>query len=208
MSVSLQPHGLQHARLPCPSAIPRACSSSCPLSQWCHPAISSPVIPLSSHLQSFPASGSKLVITLLPRSKCRLMSRLQSPSLVIWETKKINKVCHCSHCFPIYLPWSDGMTFFFFFGMLSFKLAFWLSSFTFIKRLLSPSSLSAIRMVSSAYLRLLIFLPAILIPVCALSSQAFHNMYSAYKLNKLGDKYRFDVLLSQFWTNLLLHIQV
>ena len=47
---------------------------------------------------------SRLVITLLPRSKCRLMSRLQSPSLVIWETKKINKVCHCSHCFPIYLP--------------------------------------------------------------------------------------------------------
>ena len=108
MSVSLQPHGLQHARLPCPLAIPGVCSSSCPLSQWCHPAVSSSVIPLSSHLQSFPASGSRLVIDFLPRSKCLLISLLQSPSSVIWETKKINKVCHYSHLFPIYLPWSDG----------------------------------------------------------------------------------------------------
>src|SRR5574342_421850 len=71
--------------------------------------------------------------------------------------------------------------------MLSFKPTFSLSSFTFIKRLLSSSSLSAIRVVSSAYLRLLIFLPAILIPACASSSAAFHMMYSAYKLNKQGD---------------------
>ena len=68
-----------------------------------------------------------------------------------------------------------------------FKPAFSLSSFIFIKRLFSFSSLSAIRMVSSAYLRLLIFLPAILIPACASSSPAFHMMYSAYKLNKQGD---------------------
>ena len=54
----LQPHGLQHTRLPCPSPSPRACSNSCPLSQWCHPTISSSVIPFSSCLQSFPASGS------------------------------------------------------------------------------------------------------------------------------------------------------
>ena len=70
--------------------------------------------------------------------------------------------------------------------MLSFKPTFSLSSFTFIKRLFS-SSLSAIRVVSSAYLRLLIFLPAILIPARASSSPAFHLMYSAYKLNKQGD---------------------
>ena len=61
------------------------------------------------------------------------------------------------------------------------------SSFTFIKRLLSSSSFSIIRMVSSAYLRLLIFLPAILIPACASSSPVFLMMYSVYKLNKQGD---------------------
>ena len=57
MSDSLWPHGLQHARLPCPST-PRACSNSCPLSPWCHPTVSSSVIPFSSCLQSLPASGS------------------------------------------------------------------------------------------------------------------------------------------------------
>ena len=55
---SLRPHGLQHARLPCPSPTPGAFSNSCPSSQWCHPTISSSVIPFSSHLRSFPASGS------------------------------------------------------------------------------------------------------------------------------------------------------
>ena len=58
MSDSLQPHGLQHSRLSCPSPTPRACSESCPLSRWCHPTISSSVVPFSSCLQSFPASGS------------------------------------------------------------------------------------------------------------------------------------------------------
>ena len=53
----LWPHGLQHARLPCPSPTPGACSNSCPLSRWCHPIISFSVIPFSSCLQSFPASG-------------------------------------------------------------------------------------------------------------------------------------------------------
>ena len=52
------PHGLQHARLPCPFSIPGACSNSCPSSRWCHPTISSSVVPFSSCLQSFPASGS------------------------------------------------------------------------------------------------------------------------------------------------------
>ena len=58
MSNSLRPHGLQHARLPCPSPTSRAYSNSCPLSFWCHPTISSSVDPISSHLQSFPVSGS------------------------------------------------------------------------------------------------------------------------------------------------------
>ena len=194
MSDSLWSHGLQHARLPCPSPAPRAYSNSCPSSRWCHPTISSSAIPFSSSLQSFPASGSfqisqlvtsggqsieasasvlpmniqdwfplgltgkcllqqhsskasilqhsafftvqllhldlttgktiamtrlisvskiislffnmlsRLVIAFLPRSKCLLISWLQSPSAVILKPKKI--VCHCFHCFPIYLPWS------------------------------------------------------------------------------------------------------
>ena len=58
MSDSLRPHGLQHARPPCSSSTSRVYSDSCPLSQWCHPTISSSVVPFSSHLQSFPASGS------------------------------------------------------------------------------------------------------------------------------------------------------
>ena len=58
VSESLQPHRLQHTRCPCPSPTPRACSNSCPLSWWCHPTISFSVVPFSSCLQSFPASGS------------------------------------------------------------------------------------------------------------------------------------------------------
>ena len=58
VSNSLWPHGLQHARPPCPSSTPRACSNLSPFSQWCHPTISSSVIPFSSCIQSFPASGS------------------------------------------------------------------------------------------------------------------------------------------------------
>ena len=60
-SHSLQPHGQQHARPPCPSPTSGVYSNSCPLSQWCHPNISSTVIPSSSHLQSFPASRSFLM---------------------------------------------------------------------------------------------------------------------------------------------------
>ena len=58
VSGSLRPHGLQHTRIPCPSPSPQVCSNSCPLNQWCHPIISSSVVPFSSYLQSFPASGS------------------------------------------------------------------------------------------------------------------------------------------------------
>ena len=191
-----------------------------------------------------------------------------------------NKVCHCFHCFPIYLPWSDA-TRCRDLGFVSFKPAFSLSSFTFgtsllaemvkasaynvvdlgsipgsgrspgegngnplqypclenpmdrgawwttlhavaesdtteplhftsftfIKRLFSASSLSAIRVVSSAYLKLLILLLAILVPSCASSSPAILIMYSAYKLNKQGDNICLDVLVSQFGTSLLFHVQ-
>ena len=55
---TLWPHGLQHSRPPCPLPTPRACSNSYPLNRWCHPTISSSVIPFSSHLQSFPTSRS------------------------------------------------------------------------------------------------------------------------------------------------------
>ena len=58
MSDSLRPHGLLHSRLPCASPIPGVYSNSCPLSRWCHPTILSSVVPFSSCLQSFPASGS------------------------------------------------------------------------------------------------------------------------------------------------------
>ena len=99
-----------------------------------------------------------------------------------------NKVSYCFHCFPIFCHEVIGQdALILVFWMLSFKPTFSLSSFTFIKRLFSYSSLSAIRVVSSAYLRLLIFLPAILILACASFSPAFLMMYSAYKLNKQGD---------------------
>ena len=99
-----------------------------------------------------------------------------------------NKVSHCFHSFPIYLPWSEGLdAMILVFWMLSFKPTFSLSFFTFIKRLFSSSSLSAIRVVSSAYLRLLISLPAILISACTSSSPAFLMMYSACKLNRQGN---------------------
>ena len=94
--------------------------------------------------------------------------------------------------FPLFphlsaMKWEGPDTMILVFWMLSFKPSFSLSSFTFFKRLFSSFSLSAIRVVSSAYLGLLIFLPAILIPACASSScLAFHMMYSAYKLNKQG----------------------
>jgi len=99
-----------------------------------------------------------------------------------------NKVCHCFHCLPIYLSWSDGTRCH---GLCFLSAEFLASFFTllfhFIKRLFSCSSLSSIRVVSSAYLRLLIFLPANLSAAWASSRLAFCMMYSAYKLKKQGD---------------------
>ena len=284
MSDSLWLHGLQHTRPPCLSPTPGVYSNSCPLSRWCNLAISSSVVPFSSHLQSFPASGSflctrwptygsfsfsinpsneysgliyfridrldllviqgapksllqhqssktsilqhsaffivqfshpymtigktialtrwtfvgkvisllfimlsRLVIAFLPRNKCLLISWLQSPSAVIWGPKKRKSVT-VSICSSIYFPCSNGTGWHdLVFWMSNFQPAFSLSSFIFIKRLFSSFSLSAIRVVSYAYMRLLLFLPVILIPTCALSTLAFHMMYSAYRLSKQGD---------------------
>ena len=287
MSDSLWPHGLQHARPPCPSPSPRACLNSCPLSQWCHSTILSSVVTFSSCLQSFPASGSfpmswlfisggqsigasasasvllmiiqdwfpigltgfislqskrlsrvfsntivqkhkffgthflygstltsiydywktialtrwtfvgkvmsllfnmlsRLVIAFLPRSKRLLISWLQSPSTEILEPKKMNSLTVSIVSPSIFHEVMGPDAMIFIFWMFSFEPAFSLSSFTFIKKLFS-SLLSAVRVVSSAYLRLLIFLLAIFIPACASSSLAFRMVYSAYNLNKQGE---------------------
>ena len=129
---------------------------------------------------------SRFVIPFLPRTKRLLISCLQSPSAVILEPRKIKSLCF--HCFPIYLPWSDGtrchdLSFL----NVEFKPAFSLSSFTFIKRLFSFYLLTSLRVVSSAYLKLLIFLPSILILACTSSSLAFPMIYLAYKLNNQDD---------------------
>ena len=139
--------------------------------------------------------------TFLPRSKCLLLSWLQSPSTVILEPKKIKSVNKIKfYFFSIYLQWSDGTRCHdFSFWMLSFKSAFSLSSFTSINRLFSYSLLSAIRVVSSAYLRLLMFLLAILIPACDSFSLAFCMMYSAQKLNTQDDNIWLWYTLFPIW---------
>ena len=121
---------------------------------------------------------SRLVITFLPRSKRLLISWLQSPSAVTvtLEPPKI-KLATVSPSIFHEVMGPDAMILVYW--MVSFKPTFSLSSFTLIKRLFSSSSLSAIRVVSSAYLRLLRFLPEILIPACASPSPAFLMMYSA-----------------------------
>ena len=127
---------------------------------------------------------SRLVIAFLPRSKHLLVSWLQLPSAVILEPKKIKSVTvsivSASICHEV--MGSDAVIFVFW--MLTFKPTFH-SPLSLLSK--GSSSLSAIRVVSSVYLRLLIFLPAILIPTCALSSSVFPMMYSACKLNMQGD---------------------
>ena len=131
---------------------------------------------------------SRFVIAYFPGNKHLLISWQSSQSAVVLEVKKIKSVTISTFSPSMWwdwVPWSYD------FWMLSFKPAFSLSSLTVIKRLLSSSSLSAIRVVSSAYLRLLLFLLAILIPACDTSSWTCHirchMMYSPQKLNKQGD---------------------
>ena len=98
------------------------------------------------------------------------------------------EICYCFLLFHFYLPWVMGLdAIVLVFLILSFKPAFSLSSFTLIKRLFSSSLLSAIKVVSSTYLRLLMFLLAILSPARYSSSLAFIMMCSVYMLNKQGD---------------------
>ena len=128
---------------------------------------------------------SRLVTAFLPRSKCLFISRLQLPSAVILEPPKTKSLTVStvspSICHEVMGP--DAMILVFW--MLSLSQTFHYP-FTFINKLFS-SSLSTLRVVSSAYLRLLIFLLAILIPAYASSSSVFLMMYSAYKLNEQGD---------------------
>jgi len=130
---------------------------------------------------------SRLVIAFLPRRKHLLISWLQSTSAVILEPRKIKSltvsIISPSICHEVMGPNALILVF----SMLRFKPAFSFPSFTLIKRLLSSSSLSAIRVVSSAYLRLLIFLLANLISACASSCLAFCMIDSEDKLNKQDD---------------------
>ena len=139
---------------------------------------------------------SVFVIAFLPWSRRLLISWLQSASTVIWEPKKIKSatisIFSSSICHEVMGP--DAMILVYL--MLSFKLAFSLSSFTCIKRLvrLPFCHLSGI----ICNLKLLIFLLPVLIPACDSSNLAFHMMYSAYKINKQDTIYNFDILLSNF----------
>ena len=116
---------------------------------------------------------SRLVIAFLLRSKCLLVSWPQSPYSEILEPQKMKSVTAStfSLCICHEVMWPDAMILVFW--LLSFKPAFSLFSFTFNKRLFSYSLLSAIKVVSSTYLRLLVFLLAVLIPACESSSPTF-----------------------------------
>ena len=114
VSNSLWPHESQHTRPPCPSPIPGVHSNLCPLSRWCHPTISSSVTPFSSCPQSLPEPGSFQMSQLFGWGG-QSTEVAASASVLPMNTQDLspfrapqNKVCHCFHYFPIYLPWSDG----------------------------------------------------------------------------------------------------
>ena len=139
---------------------------------------------------------SRFVIAFFPRSKC--LNFVVAVTIHSDFGAQEKKVCHGFHFFPICREAMGLDAMILVFSKFSFKPAFSLSSFTFFKRLFSFSSLCAIRVISSAYLRLLIFLLAILIPAFYSSSLEFRMLYSAYKLNKRVTVYSLDILLSQF----------
>ena len=108
MSDSLLPHGLQHTSLPCPSPSPRACSNSCPLSQWCHPTISSSVTLSSSSALSFPASVSFPVCQLFatPRTAAHQAFLSFTISWSLFKLMSIESVMPSNHlilCHPLLL---------------------------------------------------------------------------------------------------------
>ena len=128
----------------------------------------------------------RFVIAFLPRSNC--FNFMAAVTICNDFGAQENKICHCFHFSLLYLPLSDGTGCHDLSFMNIFKVSsqlFSLSSFTLIKRLLSSSSLSAIKVVSSAYLRLL-FLLAVLTAACDSFSPVFCMMHSAYPLNKQG----------------------
>ena len=129
----------------------------------------------------------RFVIAFLTRGSCLLISWLQLPSSVILEPK--NRKCVTASLFSpsIYHEEMGPDATILLFLVFNFKLAFVLFFFTLIKRFFSPSLLSAVRVISSTYLRLLMFLPAVLFPACDSSSLAFLLVFSACKLNKQGD---------------------
>ena len=141
-------------------------------------------------------SLSRFDVAFLPRGKCLLISWLQSPFAVILEPRKIKSVTVSTVCPSICHGVMGSDAIILVFGMLSFKPTFSLSSFTFIKRLFSSSLLSVIRVVSSAYLGLLMFLLAILIPAYDSSSPAFLMMHSAAGVNTQP-----PVALAKPWEN-------
>ena len=150
---------------------------------------------------------SKFLMALLPRSR-HFLNFMPAVTIHSDFGARENHVCHYFHCFPIICLAVVGLgSMILVFWMLSFKPAFSLSSFTLIKRLFSSSSLSAIRVVPSAYLRLFIFLPAVLIPTCA--SPVWHFVWCTLHINSINRVtiYSLDVFLSGFGTSLLFHVQ-
>ena len=125
---------------------------------------------------------SRFILAFLPRSKCLLISWLQSPSVVILEIKKRKSATTSTFSPSICLEVMGLDAMILVLLVFSFKLALSLFSFTLIKRLFSSSSLSDIRVVLSAYLRLLMFLLPILTPTCNSSGLTFLVMCSAYRL--------------------------
>ena len=153
---------------------------------------------------------SRLVITFLPRSKRLLISWLQSSSAVILEPRKIKSDTFFFPLFPhlFAMKWWDQMPWSLFSECWALSQLFHSPLSLSSRGSLVPLHFLRFQVVSSAYLRLLTFLLAILIPACASSSPAFLMMYSAYKLNKRADNiYSLDVLLFLFGTSLLFHVQ-
>ena len=198
LSNSLWPHGLQHARPPCPSPSPEVCPSSCSLHWWCFPVISASDVLFSFCPQSFPASGSFLKDHLFASDDQNTGASVLPVIIQCWFPLGFSCLIPLlSRGLSKPSPAAQ-------FEGINSKPDLSCSSFTLIKRLFSSSLISVIRVVSSAYLMLLFLLP-ILIPACNSSSPEFLIMCSAYRLNKQGDSRQPAVLLSQSWTNQLFH---
>ena len=130
---------------------------------------------------------SRLLVAVLPRSKC-LFSFMAAVTICSDFGAQENKVSHCFLCFPIHLPWNEGNRCYdLSFLNVEFQASFFTYLFHFHQEALQFLCAICHRVVSSAYLKLLIFLVAILIPACDSFSPTLLMMYSAYKLNKQGD---------------------